>query len=599
MSDPKKILILAANPRNTKRLRLDEEVREIEEGLRLSERRDLFDIQKKEAVRIRDLRRALLNIEPNIVHFCGHSDTNGIILEDKTGKAVQVSAEALADLFELCSHHVECVILNACYPEFQAAALNLHIKYVIGMQQEIGDKAAIEFAVGFYDALGAGKSIETAFKFGCSAIQMKNIPEHLTPVLKIKPDSEDQPQPPDATSAPAPKDTRIFISYKCDVEPDEGVAAAVTSALEQKGYSVFIDKNMPVGVEWGKRIDEELKRADFFIPLLSEISLQSEMLKGEIEIASYLARENNERPGILPVRLKFEAPFPYPVNVYLNRINWTRWDDPADTPRLIDELVGAISGSPLPHTRSPQLEKVKPEEIQAPMYAAQPLNLEMPEGTIDPESKFYVERDSDRVGMEAIKKRGVTITIKAPRQMGKSSLLMRLNQAARDAKKRVVFIDFQLFDKSALEDADTFHRQLCSILTDELELDDAVDEFWKSKLGNSMLCTRYMQRHILKQVPQQLVLAMDEVETLFDTEFRSDFFGMLRSWHNQRVAGSVWKRLDLALITSTEPYQLIENLNQSPFNVGEVISLKDFSAANIAALNQLHEHPSMRSGKPG
>ena len=51
------------------------------------------------------------------------------------------------------------------------------------MSRAIGDKAAIEFSVGFYDALVAGKDIEVAFKFGCNALQLENIPESLTPIL--------------------------------------------------------------------------------------------------------------------------------------------------------------------------------------------------------------------------------------------------------------------------------------------------------------------------------------------------------------------------------------------------------------------------------
>ena len=50
------------------------------------------------------------------------------------------------------------------------------------MNQEIGDKAAIDFAIGFYQALGGGLSIEGAYELGRVQIQM-NIPEHLTPIL--------------------------------------------------------------------------------------------------------------------------------------------------------------------------------------------------------------------------------------------------------------------------------------------------------------------------------------------------------------------------------------------------------------------------------
>ncbi|MGB3788255.1 MAG: hypothetical protein WA949_09600 [Phormidesmis sp.] len=107
----------------------------------------------------------------------------GLILEDPTGQPKRVSTASLEALFEIFADTVDCVLLNACYSERQARAIAQHIPYVIGMNQAIGDRAAIEFAVGFYDALGAGESIESAYKLGCVAIQLSNIPEHLTPTL--------------------------------------------------------------------------------------------------------------------------------------------------------------------------------------------------------------------------------------------------------------------------------------------------------------------------------------------------------------------------------------------------------------------------------
>ena len=183
MGPSTKILILSANPQDTARLRLDKEVREIQEGLRRSKERDRFVIQHVWAVRLRDLRRAILDHEPDIVHFCGHGELNGLMVEDEEGKSVLVRPEALSGLFELFSEQVGCVLLNACYSQTQAEAINEHIGYVIGMNKGIRDITAIEFAVGFYDALGAGKTVEEAFRFGCNAIELYNIPENLVPVL--------------------------------------------------------------------------------------------------------------------------------------------------------------------------------------------------------------------------------------------------------------------------------------------------------------------------------------------------------------------------------------------------------------------------------
>ncbi len=118
------------------------------------------------------------------MHFSGYGTSAGALcLEDKLGKTHPVQPDALADLFELVAEHVECVILNACYSENQANAIARHINYVIGTSQAISDRAAIAFAVGFYQALGAGCSIEEAYKFGRAQIGLQGIPEKLMLVL--------------------------------------------------------------------------------------------------------------------------------------------------------------------------------------------------------------------------------------------------------------------------------------------------------------------------------------------------------------------------------------------------------------------------------
>ncbi len=185
----KRILLLSANPaRNSTRLRLDEEMREIEESLKRSKRREKFEIKTVLAVRFLDLRRALLEYEPQIVHFAGHGTQKGLMVMDEIGFPTTISSEALSQLFQLFSNQVECVILSACYSVEQATAISKHIPYVVCMQKNILDKAAIEFAIGFYDTLGVGRSFEEAFQLGRQAILQK-FPDqaiHLVPLLEKK-----------------------------------------------------------------------------------------------------------------------------------------------------------------------------------------------------------------------------------------------------------------------------------------------------------------------------------------------------------------------------------------------------------------------------
>ncbi len=154
----KKILILSSNPIDTPRLRLDKEVREIEDGLQRSKNSNKFVIINKFAPRIKDIRRAILDNQPSIIHFCGHGEKEGIIVENDDGTCYCLEIDALSDFFKLFSDFVECVLLNACYTEKQAEAISENISYVIGMSKGIADKDAIDFAVAFYDTLLPNRS---------------------------------------------------------------------------------------------------------------------------------------------------------------------------------------------------------------------------------------------------------------------------------------------------------------------------------------------------------------------------------------------------------------------------------------------------------
>jgi cold shock CspA family protein len=128
--------------------------------------------------------QALHDTKPQIVHFAAHGTSSGeLCLENNDGTVHSITPGALASLFELVADFVSCIVLNACYSESQAKAISKHINFVIGMNQTIGDEAAIAFSLGFYRALGAGYNFEDAFKFGVVELRLMNISEYLTPVL--------------------------------------------------------------------------------------------------------------------------------------------------------------------------------------------------------------------------------------------------------------------------------------------------------------------------------------------------------------------------------------------------------------------------------
>ena len=167
-----KILLLAADP--TVSLRIDEEVRAIEQKVRSSKFRDAVQLCSRWATQPGDLQSALLEEEPVVVHFSGHGGgTAGIVLHSESGTAVRrVSSEALAELFATLKDNVRLVVLNACYSDEQAKAIVKEIDFVVGMADSIGDDGARAFAAALYQGLAYGKSVQIAFDLGRNELQL-------------------------------------------------------------------------------------------------------------------------------------------------------------------------------------------------------------------------------------------------------------------------------------------------------------------------------------------------------------------------------------------------------------------------------------------
>jgi tetratricopeptide (TPR) repeat protein len=203
-----KILVVAANPLGSSPLKLDHEVKTIKEALKRSRNRDNFDVDYQLAATPSELRRALLDFEPHILHFSGHGagekgllfvsdESAGAIYRSDSGEVRSrsssdtneikfVPAQPLANLLQLCEDHLECVVLNACYSDVQGNAISANIAFTIGMRDAVADNVAIKFSQGFYDAIGAGKNYEKAFEWGKVAIAFDLADEEATKLLILR-----------------------------------------------------------------------------------------------------------------------------------------------------------------------------------------------------------------------------------------------------------------------------------------------------------------------------------------------------------------------------------------------------------------------------
>ena len=401
-------------------------------------------------------------------------------------------------------------------------------------------------------------------------------------------------------SAPVPflahpiSSAQLFISYKRNVDPDESLAMRLCSTLEEAGHRVFIDQKITVGLDWAAEIHRQIAASDFVLVLLSEASIQSEMVAEEIAYA----HQQVERAGksrLIPIRVNYDGPLPYQISHILDKLHYATWYGTADDERLSQQLVDAFQAlasldGPVPPVASPIAHVATPQPHADPRFLE---TLREPGGAVRADSEFYIARAEDHLlQRELAKRHGTTTTIRAARQTGKSSLLINSVTHAKAQGSKVVYIDLQPVATSDLVSLDAFLRYFITLLVRKLRLDTAeVDAAWGSSLGAPDKTTYLLEDYILPAVDRPIVLALDEVDRLLQTPFHNNFFGLLRFWHNSRALDDLWEQLSIILVISTEPHLLIGDVTQSPFNVGQKLRLQDFDESQVRELNQCYRAP--------
>ncbi|MBD2185588.1 AAA-like domain-containing protein [Planktothrix sp. FACHB-1355] len=216
-------------------------------------------------------------------------------------------------------------------------------------------------------------------------------------------------------------------------------------------------------------------------------------------------------------------------------------------------------------------------------------HLELPGGSLDLASEFYIDRPPiEERAYEEIAKPGSLIRIKAPKQMGKTSLMTRLLQQAERLGYRSVALDFELADREVFWDLNQFLQWFCATVTDDLELPIQLDSRWSEFLGSKKNCTNYFEKYLLAEIATPLVLGLDAVDRIFPQEkVADDFFGLLRAWHEKSKQSDIWKNFRLVIVHGTEVYIPLSK-DLSPFNVGLPIELPEFNSAQVQDLARRH-----------
>ena len=249
--------------------------------------------------------------------------------------------------------------------------------------------------------------------------------------------------------------------------------------------------------------------------------------------------------------------------------------------------VAYVSGPSVPHEPAVALSEISDPELKKITADDQ---REAPGGAMSIDSRFYIERETDSLFNRALLRGDSIVLIKGTRQVGKTSLMARSFQHAREASVRVVLTDLQKLNEAQLESSDTFYQAICSAIAIQLGIEVSPRKVWDDDYGPNLNMELFMRRHILAAVSGPLIWGIDEVDRLFTRPFGSEVFGLFRSWHNERSLdpSSPWSRLTLAIAYATEAHLFISDLNQSPFNVGTRLELTDFVLEHVMRLNTIY-----------
>ena len=213
-----------------------------------------------------------------------------------------------------------------------------------------------------------------------------------------------------------------------------------------------------------------------------------------------------------------------------------------------------------------------------------------PSGSVPLDSPFYLERSPTETKIKReLEKPGALIRIKAPREMGKTSLLLRGLNHAESLGYRTVCLNLEQVEDCIINDLTRVLRWLCASISLQLQQKPQLNNYWDEDLGSKVSSTLYFQDAILETLDTPLVLALDEVNQIFEHPLvAKDFLPLLRSWYEEGKRLPIWQKLRLIVVHSTEIYVPLD-LDRSPFNVGLPIQLDSFDTEGVQKLAQRYE----------
>ena len=227
-----------------------------------------------------------------------------------------------------------------------------------------------------------------------------------------------------------------------------------------------------------------------------------------------------------------------------------------------------------------QLEHLPPNNFVNVLIAWRVLNNEI-----------YVERSPiENTCYQTISQPGACLWIKAAYKMGKTSLVKQIFQFI-DSSTRGICLDFGLVDGEIIQDKSKLLRLISTVVFQHLNSEDEVQDGWDRDLieiNDNNDCTSYFENHILAKIEDELILALENIDELFDYPEVTEFLTLLSSWHQKGQDNSHWSKLKLIVTQSTEE-KIPQNIDRSLLDIGTPILLEGFNFQHAKQLADLYQ----------
>jgi transcriptional regulator with XRE-family HTH domain len=226
-----------------------------------------------------------------------------------------------------------------------------------------------------------------------------------------------------------------------------------------------------------------------------------------------------------------------------------------------------------------------------PPMAVDRLPLETPEGSVPLNSSFYIERLPQETYCKIeIAKPHALIRLKAPRQMGKTSMMMRLLRQAESQGDRTVYLSLEQVMEQAWSHADRFLHWFCASVSLKTQHKFQQEDYASlaGMVGSTLGTQEYFESYLLPDLAAPLTIGLDSIDRLFDyPHLYNNFFSLLRSLHEAGKHTEVLSKLRLVISHAAEVYIPLD-INQSPFNVGISVEVSEFTPDRVAILATKH-----------